>query len=220
MLFDLVRMPSNLAATLRLFGARGTRFQVTPKGRTGERPRREPAPRILWAVTGLSLAAAVWFIATLAERTPLRYGNLPAVAAAAGWLAFNLLLTAAAIGRIRAIRFGAERRASVRFQVRLDARLDDVACVAEDLSLTGARLSAPTRLPDEPSVLVLEAPGQPVVLRCAVRGRVGHPDGGETVGVEFLPDQWPAVGMLTHLLFNAGVGLDVVGEPAPVDAVA
>jgi hypothetical protein len=59
-----------------------------------------------------------------------------------------------------------------------------------------------------------------VVLRCAVRGRVARPGGGETVGVEFLPEQWPAIGTLTQLLFNAGVGLDVVGEPAPVGAVA
>jgi cellulose synthase (UDP-forming) len=212
-LFDLVRMPSNLTATLSLFGADGARFQVTPKGRTGERPRREPAPRVLWAVTGLSLAAAVWFVATLAERTPLRYGNLAAAAAAAGWLAFNLLLTAAAIGRIRALRFGAERRASVRFQVRLEARLDGAACVAEDLSLTGARLSLPSGQPGGPAVLVLDAPGRAVALRCAVRSRVERPDGGMTVGVEFLPDQWPAIGMLTHLLFNAGVGLDVVEEP-------
>jgi cellulose synthase (UDP-forming) len=219
-LFDLVRLPSNLTATLSLLGRRTFRFQVTPKGRTGEHPRRAPAPPVLSAVAVVSIAAAVWFVATIAGRTPLRSGVPAAAFAAAGWLVFNLALVAAAIARIRAIRYGAERRASVRFPVSLAARLDGVSCVARDLSLTGARVSAPLPLPGEPSTLVLEAPGRDVALRCAVRARFDHPDGSQTVAVEFQPGQWPAVGTLTHLLFNAGVGLEVVPGPVSVAAVA
>lgn len=220
-LFDLVRLPSNLAATMTLLGRRAERFQVTPKGRTGERPRRAPAPRILWAVAAVSVAAAVWFVVTIAGRTPLRYGVPAAAFGAAGWLTFNLALVASAIARIRAIRYGAERRGSVRFPVSLPARLDGVSCMARDLSLTGARVSAPSPLPGEPSTLVLEAPGRAVALRCAVRTRFDHPDGSQTVAVEFQPGQWPAIGALTHLLFNAGVGLEVVpAEPVPMGAVA
>jgi cellulose synthase (UDP-forming) len=211
-LFDLMRLPSNLAATLSLVHRRAVSFQVTPKGRTGERHRRAPAPRILWAMAAASAAAALWFVATVAGRTPLRYGVPAAANAAACWLAFNLALLVAAIGRIRAVRYGGERRASVRFPVSLPARLDGAPCVAEDLSLTGARLTLPTPLPGEPSSLVLEAPGQNVALRCAVRARVDRPDGSQAVGVEFAPGQWPAIGTLTHLLFNAGVGLEVVEE--------
>jgi cellulose synthase (UDP-forming) len=219
-LFDLVRLPSNLAATMTLFGRRSVGFQVTPKGRTGERPRRTPAPRILSAVVVVSGLAAVWFVATIAGSTPLHYGVRAAASVAAGWLAFNLAMVTAAIARIRAIRYGAERRASVRFPVSLPAQLDGVACTARDLSLTGARVSAPSPLPAEPSTLVLEAPGRAVALRCAVRARIDHPDGSHTMGLEFLPGQWPAIGALTHLLFNAGVGLEVVPEPVPLDAAA
>jgi len=219
-LFDLVRLPSNLAATLALFGPRTTRFQVTPKGRTGERPRRTPAPRILWAVAVASAVAGAWFVATLAGRTPLHYGVPAAAFAAAAWLALNLLLVIAAIARIRAIRYGTERRASVRFPVSLPARLDGVPCTAGDLSVTGARVSAPSRLPSDPSTLILEALGRTVTLRCAARGRVDHPDGSQTVALELVLGQWRAIGALTHLLFNAGVGLDVVPEPSAVDAVA
>jgi cellulose synthase (UDP-forming) len=219
-LFDLVRLPSNLAATMTLFGRHTTQFKVTPKGRTGERPRRTPAPRILSAVLVVSGLTTVWFVATTAGRTPLHYGVRAAAFAAAGWLAFNLALVTAAIARIRAIRYGAERRASVRFAVSLPAQLDGVSCTARDLSLTGARVSAPSPLPGEPSTLVLEAPGRAVVLRCAVRARIEQPDGGQTVAVEFQPGQWSAIATLTHLLFNAGVGLDVVPEPVPLGAVA
>jgi cellulose synthase (UDP-forming) len=219
-LFDLVRLPSNLAATMALFGGRGGQFQVTPKGRTGERPHRTRPPRILSAVVVVSGLTTVWFIATIMGRTPLHYGTPAAAFAAAGWLAFNLALVAAAIARIRAIRYGAERRASVRFPVTLPARLDGVACMATDLSLTGGRISAPAPLPGEPSELVLQAPGRDVLLRCLVRSGVDHPDGRQTIGVEFQPGQWPAIATLTHLLFNAGVGLEVVPEPAPMRAVA
>ena len=219
-LFDLVRLPSNLAATMTLFGRRTTQFKVTPKGRTGERPHRTPAPRILSALVVVSGLTAVWFVATIAGRTPLHYSVRAAAFAAAGWLAINLALVTAAIARIRAIRYGAERRASVRFPVSLPAQLDSASCTARDLSLTGARVSAPSPLPGEPSTLVLEAPGRAVALRCAVRARIDHPDGSQIVAVEFQPGQWPAIGELTHLLFNAGVGLDVVPEPVPLDAVA
>jgi cellulose synthase (UDP-forming) len=219
-LFDLVRLPSNLAATMALFSGRAGQFQVTPKGRTGERPHRTRPPRILSAVVVVSAFTTVWFIATIMGRTPLHYGTPAAAFAAAGWLAFNLALVAAAIARIRAIRYGAERRASVRFPVALPARLDGVSCLATDLSLTGARLSAPSPLPQQPSTLVLEAPGRDVVLGCGVRARLDQPDGSQTVAVEFQPGQWPAIGALTHLLFNAGVGLDVVPEPVPLGAVA
>jgi cellulose synthase (UDP-forming) len=219
-LFDLVRLPSNLAATMTLLGRRTTQFKVTPKGRTGERPHRAQPPLILSAVVVVSGLTTVWFVATIAGRTPLHYGVRAAAFAAAGWLAFNLVLVAAAIARIRAIRYGAERRASVRFPVTLPAQLDGVACTATDLSMTGARISAPSPLPAEPSTLVLEAPGRAVGLRCAVRARLDHPDGSQTVAVEFQPGQWPAISALTHLLFNTGVGLEVVPEPVPLGAVA
>jgi cellulose synthase (UDP-forming) len=214
-LFDLVRLPSNLAATMALFGRRSVGFQVTPKGRTGERPHRTRPPRILSAVVLVSAVTTVWFVATLAGRTPLHYGVRAATFAAAGWLAFNLVLVAAAIARIRSIRYGAERRASVRFAVALPARLNGVPCTATDLSMTGARLSGPVPLPGEASELVLETPGRDVPLRCLVRSRARRPHGGEAVGIEFQAGQWPAIGTLTHLLFNAGVGLEVVPEPVP-----
>jgi cellulose synthase (UDP-forming) len=219
-LFELVRLPSNLAATTALFTGRRMAFQVTPKGRTGDRPQRARPPRILLAAVVVSAFAALCFIATVAGRTPLHYGVPVAAYAAAGWLAFNLALVTAAIARIRAVRYGAERRASVRFPVALRARLDGVPCVATDLSLTGARITAAVPLPDDPSELVLEAPGREVTLRCLVRGRFQEPDGRPAVGVEFQPGQWPAVGALTHLLFNAGVGLEVVPEPAVLGAAA
>jgi len=47
--------------------------------------------------------------------------------------------------RVRAMNFGAERRASVRFQTELGGMLDGVPCRVEDLSLTGARVTVERR---------------------------------------------------------------------------
>jgi hypothetical protein len=67
---------------------------------------------------------------------------------------------------------------------------------------------------------VLEAPGRELELRCLVRPDLQEPDGRRAVGVEFQPGQWPALGALTHLLFNAGVGLEVAPAPAVLGAAA
>jgi len=175
--FDLVRLPANLAATLSLIGWRAGRFQVTAKGRTGGTQQRPPVPRLLWAILVTSLIAAGWFAATLAGWTPLCYG-VPAVAfGAAAWLLFNTAFVAAAVLRIRALRYGSERRASVRFAVALPGRLDGCQCVVEDLSLTGARVRAMTPLPSEsttrPATLVIDALGSLVHFpaRCGTAGR-------------------------------------------------
>jgi cellulose synthase/poly-beta-1,6-N-acetylglucosamine synthase-like glycosyltransferase len=215
-LFELVRLPANLAATLTLVGRRRHSFQVTAKGRTGGAHRRSPVPAVLWLVLLVSLLAAGWFGATLVGRTPLRYG-VPAVAyGAVAWLLFNVLFVGAAITRIRALRFGSERRASVRFAVSLPARLGGCRCVVEDLSLTGAKIRATTILPSKPTTLAIDALGHKLTLRCEVRGRVEDQAGGETVMLWFPPGQVSARSALTVLLFNAGIGL----EAAPAEPLA
>jgi cellulose synthase (UDP-forming) len=214
-LFELVRLPANLAATLTLFGRRRRSFQVTAKGRTGGAHRRTPVPLALWLVLAVSLLAAGWFSATSAGYTPLRYGT-PAIAyGACVWLIFNVLFVGAAITRIRALRFGSERRASVRFAVALPGRLGGSRCVVEDLSLTGAKVQATTTMPPEPSTLAIDALGHKLTLRCEVRGRVADESGGETVMLAFPPGQSAARSALTVLLFNAGIGLEAVPAEAP-----
>jgi cellulose synthase (UDP-forming) len=214
-LFELVRMPANLAATLTLLRPGSRTFQVTPKGRSDPVKRRAPVPTVLWLTLGLSVAAAGWFAATLAGRTPLRYGEFPLVAGAAVWLCINAVFVGVAVARIRALRYGAERRGSVRFAVSLTGRLDGRRCVVEDLSLTGARVRLTTPLAGQPSALAIDALGQELTLRCSMRKR-WTTEHGETVTLAFDPGQSPALSRLTALLFNAGVGL----EEAPVEVGA
>jgi PilZ domain len=157
----------------------------------------------------------VWAAATLAGRTPLHYGVQAVAIGALVWLAFNTAFLGVAVGRIRALRYAAERRASVRFAVSLTGRLDGYRCVVEDLSLSGARVRAAAPLPPAPATLAIDANGGGVTLRCEPRGRRSAA-GGETMTLAFMPGQSVALARLTALLFNAGVGLEAV----PAEALA
>jgi hypothetical protein len=87
------------------------------------------------------------------------------------WLVFNTVFVAMAIARIRALRYGPERRASVRFAVSLTGRLDGRRCVVDDLSLTGARVRSTTALPAKPTTLAIDSLGPELTLACSIRGR-------------------------------------------------
>src|SRR6266540_1714835 len=207
--FDLVRLPANIAATLTLFGRQRRAFQVTPKGRSAAVQRRTPVPMLLWLVLGGSVAAAAWFAATMAGLTPLHYGVMAIVIGAAVWLIINTVFVGVAVSRIRALRYGAERRASVRFAVSLTGRLNGRRCVVEDLSLTGARVRVTTALSPQPMTLVIDALSRAFTLECEVRGRRAT-EHGEMVTLAFRPGQSLALSGLTALLFNAGLCLEAV----------
>jgi hypothetical protein len=168
----------------------------------------------MWMILAGSVVAAGWFAATLAGRTPLHYGTRAVAVGAFIWLAFNTSFVAVAIARIRALRYGPERRASVRFAVSLTGRLDGRRCVIDDLSLTGARVRATTALSVEPTTLAIDTLGRGLTLECAIRGRSAT-EHGEVIALAFRPGQSLELGRLTALLFNAGVGL----EAAPADVL-
>ncbi len=150
--FELVRLPGTLLATTRLLSRKERSFTVTAKGRVGDRRTRMHVPRLL---TGLLIATAIgaaWFGATLFGLTPTTYRVPAAAYAAFGWLLVNGALLLAAIRRIRLERFGAERRASVRFDVSGTAGLDGAPAVVLDASLSGALVMLPRDSERTPAV--------------------------------------------------------------------
>ena len=64
--FDLVRMTPNLLATLSLVRTGPLKFRVTPKGRSDDERRRANTSPLLTGIALLSVAAAIWFILTVA----------------------------------------------------------------------------------------------------------------------------------------------------------
>ncbi len=210
--FELVRMTPNIGATLTLLRPGRIGFRVTPKGRTGDSRRPAPEPLLLRVTAVLSVLGLAWFALTLLGRTPTRYEVPWAAYATAGWLVLNTFLLVAAIGRVRALRFAGERRASHRFETVLHGRIDNTPCEIHDLSLTGARIEL-GRLPmiiaspnagGSPSlerhVLTVPIDGHEIVLEAVSRSE--RRDGVRTiVGLEFLPDQDAARAQLALALF-------------------
>jgi cellulose synthase (UDP-forming) len=89
-LFEVLRMPAVLPATLALFWPnRAATFNVTPKGRSSSAGHRTPVPRLLTVLAAASSIGLVWFAATLLGLTPLRYGTPWAAIGAAGFMAVN-----------------------------------------------------------------------------------------------------------------------------------
>ena len=216
LVFELVRMTSNLRATLTLVTRRRPTFVVTPKGRQGDDRRRVRVPSLLSALLVGSLLAGAWFALTLLGRTPVTYTEQGAVVAAFGWMLFNVVLTWLAIDRIRSLRYAPERRASVRFGVELPALLDNLAAETRDLSMSGAKVVAAIEIAAGSVIdLTLDPDGVPVMLRAIVRSVHHERGGGYQHGLEFLPGQHAARAQLTLSLFRHGRNLRVDRKPTP-----
>lgn len=219
--FELVRMTSNLRATLSLVTRRRPRFVVTPKGRQGDGRHRVRAPLPLRAILVASFATSAWFALTLLGRTPVRYHELGAVVAAFGWLLVNVFLVTLAIDRVRSLRYAPERRASVRFQLALETTLSDLAAEARDLSMTGARVIVGSELETGHEVdLELLVDGAPISLAAVIRSVRRDPEGGFVHGLEFLPGQHAERARLALALFASrrAPQLDRLPSPALTDA--
>ena len=148
LVFDLIRMPANLQATLRLFEPGERAFSVTAKGKMGNDRSRMPVPRLLVALLLATVLAAAWAGCTLAGLTPLHYATPWAIYASLAWLAMNGALLVAAAHRIRCERFGSERRAVVRFDTDAEGWIAGSHVRLVDMSLTGARYVAARDLPE------------------------------------------------------------------------
>jgi hypothetical protein len=204
-LFEMVRMTPNLQATLTLITERGTRFRVTPKGRTGDHRHRTHVPRPLTAVLGLSFLAIAWYAATLLGATPVTYHVPWAVHAAFAWTLVNLVLVVLAIRRIRAIRFAGERRASVRFATDLPGRVDGIEAWIRDLSLTGARIEVPhgAEIGTAARLIVDTESARPIDLAGSTRAVWTDADGRRMIGFEFDAGQFDERARLALQLFGA-----------------
>jgi cellulose synthase (UDP-forming) len=220
--FDLVRMQANVLATLTLVIRTSATFRVTSKGRVGDDRRRGRVPVLLEIVLVLNLAAAAWFAASAAGLTPVHYGIMWAVYGAAFWLVVNCGFVAAAAVRVRDQRFAADRRAAVRFDVHLDARLHNESVVVDDISLTGARVVAPEGVipagltaPE----LCVRVGGDHLGIAAIVQSRRPLGETGlEAIGLEFANNQDDVRSRLALALFHTNAVPILI--PMPPEAAA
>ncbi len=211
-LFEFVRMAPNLLATLTLLRSGPAIFKVTPKGRLGDDRHTVSVPRPLTIVLGLSFAGVAWYTLTLLGVTPVVYEVPWAVHAAFGWSIVNVALVWLAIRRVRASRYAAERRSSVRFSTDLTGRLDGMEIRIRDLSLTGARVTTAGPVSVGPnSRLVVDLPRDELVeIEASVRSTWTDASGTSYAGIEFDDGQFLAQAEVARALF----GLAAQAQPA------
>ena len=204
MLFEVLRMPAVLPATLTLLRPDPrTSFLVTPKGRSTTRGVR--VPRLHLALAVASASAITWLVLSALGLTPTHYPEPGAAIGAGFFAAVNLGLLLGAITRIRAARFAGERRASVRFDTRLPATLSGRKAIALDLSLTGTQVVLPVtprRIAARPTLRV-DLDGTTITVRCIRRRVYPQPDGAVMIGLEFAPGQRQTYRQLALAMFGA-----------------
>jgi cellulose synthase (UDP-forming) len=203
LLFDVVRLPSNLAATLTLV-RRGTgRFAVTAKGRTGEERTRARVPGVLIALAAVLGGALLYTAASAAGWTPTRHGGGAVTLIPVFWVSVTLGFVVAAIRRIRDPRFSAERRDGHRFPTVMPALVDGTTARLVDVSLGGAQVSvrgvgAAIGAEVELAIRVPDRAAH-VVFRATVRSRQG-----QVHRLQFVGRQWRELAALSATAFGAG----------------
>jgi cellulose synthase (UDP-forming) len=221
-LFDVIRMPAVLPATLALLapGRRST-FRVTPKGRTATATvgaeatggrARTPVPGLLSLLAIASFAGLAWFVLNSLGLGPISYEVPWAAVGAAAFAALNLGLLLAAIARIRSTRFAGNRRAAVRLPVSLPATADGKPCEVLDLSVTGARVVVQGDVPGS-ATLTLGLGDHVAVLASTVRRRIERGAGLIELGLEFYPGQETEIAKLAVGLFHTGIQPALEGLP-------
>lgn len=223
LLFEVLRMPAVLPATLSIFApGRDSRFRVTPKGRSGGgvnggRPRTM-VPNLLTWLTVVSAFALAFFTASVFGLSPVHYTVPWAAIGAAFFIAANLGLLLAAIGRIRSSRFSANRRASTRLPVAVLGQLLGSACDIRDLSVTGARVIVATKVAADPGPvwLSLNLDGTQVEFSCILRRQTSAGEGRWDLGLEFEPGQEHEIARLAVALFHPAVPPHTADEKKPL----
>ncbi|MPZ98972.1 MAG: glycosyltransferase [Dehalococcoidia bacterium] len=215
LVFEVLRMPAVLPATLQALLPPRAAFRVTRKGRAGDERSRFPVPRLHVVLAAMSAAGLVWFAATAAGLSPMRYEQPPAAAGAAMFAALNLWLLTTAMRRIRSARFARERRAGVRLGVQLAGGVDGGPCEVVDLSSTGARALVAT--PAAPMLgaaveLTIDLGKDMFAVRTHVRRRLER-DGAVELGLEFATGQRAAVARAALVLLNGAAALEPPGGP-------
>lgn len=143
MIFDIIRLPVSLVATMRLIVPNTAGFKVTPKGRTGDERQRVDPPALQVAILLMSVVGVLWFVATMAGVTTVEYQSRFAAAIVALVVLVNISLLAIAIHRISDAEFGSERRGGWRVDEQAPVALDGNRCMVESIGLTGGRLRMP-----------------------------------------------------------------------------
>ncbi len=202
-MFEFVRLQATISATLTYLRTGERPFHVTSKEGATKRHRNE-APWLLWLLLFLTVAAAVWFVGTIAGLTTLTYGVRWTAYGAAFWALVNSIALVAAILRIRSNRFATDRRTAVRHSFEGDVLIDDQVVQLVDVSIGGALVRIQdARLHEGTHILqvsFLDAGG--IMLRSEERSRQAIGEQGMLLSLQYCKGQDREIARLALGLFG------------------
>lgn len=199
LLFDLIRLSSNLMATLNLFdfrkhGRRRASFVVTDKGSLGSVRTKMLVPWPLIIMALLLGASLVW--GTAIDVGYVGAALHPGVAATVsiGWAGVNLILVLLAIKRVTSSRFASERRSGFRLELTAPLVIKrEESYLTTDISMTGCNV----QLAAHPNAGEVELTISGVKVKAKPRSFDGNKG-----SFEFLPGQWEAMKKLSLMTFH------------------
>jgi cellulose synthase (UDP-forming) len=161
------RVPIGLACAWSLASRRSLEFEVTPKAGVEDRYRGK-VPRILWALTCLTVGVCLYAVAGVLHLVPWR--PTPASTVASGlWILLAGVVLVCGLRRIRSPRFASTRRDAPRVPFAATVRVDSLVSKLIDISVGGASVCLPAGA-DRPSGTGRAAPTR----------RAADQDGGRT----------------------------------------
>ena len=167
------RVPIGLACAWSLASRRSLEFEVTPKAGVEDRYRGK-VPRILWALTCLTVGVCLYAVAGVLHLVPWR--PTPASTVASGlWILLAGVVLVCGLRRIRSPRFASTRRDAPRVPFAATVRVDSLVSKLIDISVGGASVCLPAGA-DRPSGQVeLRLPGRLGVAPTTLTMAVPHP---------------------------------------------
>ena len=210
------RVPIGLACAWSLASRRSLEFEVTPKAGVEDRYRGK-VPRILWALTCLTVGVCLYAVAGVLHLVPWR--PTPASTVASGlWILLAGVVLVCGLRRIRSPRFASTRRDAPRVPFAATVRVDSLVSKLIDISVGGASVCLPAGA-DRPSGQVeLRLPGEPPI-KMEVVPTIIRRDGDIILSLRVAEDDWESRRRLSLWLFHTPEGA-VPELPAGVPVAA
>jgi len=210
------RLPIGIACFWWLITRETLSFEVTPKGGEDER-RRGRAPRIVWALVGVTCAVLLVATAGVLGLIPWRTST-PSTVASGMWLIVAGIVLVCGARRITSRVYATSRRNGYRVDVNAQVEIDGVYGELVDVSVGGAAVRFPQGTLPLSGLVDICLPGATPIKMEIVTCR-GSENGTDRAALRVPPMQWASVRTMALWMFHTPAGV-VAGLPDGVPAVA
>lgn len=215
----VLRIPVGVACLWWLLTRRTLAFEVTEKGGASRRQRGQ-IPRIIWLVTGIVFANAVYAAAGLANVVPWQ-SDPSSTAASGAWLLLAAFVLLTGVLRIRHADYATSRRNAHRVALNAPVEIDGISGELVDISTGGVAVQLPKGTAPSLGLAELRLPGAPAMkgMTASLPRRNRASDTHEFISVQVTGGDWASHHTLSMWMFHTPDGA-VPGLQPGLPAVA